>query len=637
MNIKQELIKYNLLYRAGTPEVSDKIYDDLLDLYKKQVSEEEYDEFREKLFEAPGKVKHPYVMGSLDKTKADEGDDSLVKWIAKNNIKDLFISSKIDGASLRLEYKDGILIDAVTRGDGLAGESIYNKAIHFIPTVLKTHPYSSTFTGHIRGEVVLTKDNFIKLCEMDNEDYKNARTSAVGLINSKEFSVENIKLLKFVAYEIIGVNKTKDEQFHLLDKYGFETAKYTILQNVEVSSIKEKLIELFNITLERCDYDIDGLVLCSTLNDIFENVKIPKNIIAFKANILSKDTTIIDIEWNMSKSGYYKPVAILDPVELGGAMIGRAALYNYQWIKEREIMYGAKVKVLKSGDIIPKIMSINNSNCTKLIENPSICEFCNTVLIEEGVELKCPNIDCSEQLLLKVSQFIRRLGIEDASTKTLRNFNILTFEDLISWRPDNNYKSQEKLYKEITKKVFNIKKEKLFAALDCDGMGEKTVNKLIEHFGFDLIISTNFDHYIRTCLENDNLQLPEGIGEKTIETFLNTLDYNINIYNMFILDNRYNEPDMALNVIEGGGYLTGKSYCFTGKLNTITRSQAEEMVINAGGKISGVSKNLTYLVTNDKDSGSAKNKKAEALGITLIDEEEFLKQVSNNTGDINSL
>lgn len=622
--LKQQLIETNLKYRAGAPIISDADYDKLLDVYRLQVSEEEYSEFREKLFEAPGKVKHPYIMGSLDKTKADEGDDSLEKWILKNNVLELFISSKIDGASLRLEYKDGVLIDAVTRGDGEYGESIYNKAIYFVPTKVP-----GMFTGHIRSEVVLTKNNFDKLCEIDNKEYKNARTSTVGLINSKEFNIETIKLLSAITYEIIGENSTKEHQYKKLESLGFETAKYNIFSITNIKSIKEDLLFFFNKYLDECTYAIDGLVLTSTNNSIFENEKIPKNTVAFKTNMLAKDTTIIDIEWNMSKSGYLKPVAILDPVELGGAMIGRATLYNYQWVKDRNIHYGSTVNVLKSGDIIPKIMSINNINCSTKIEFPTTCEYCGTLLIEEGVELKCPNKNCSEQELLKISQFIKRLGIEDASTKSLRNFGILSFDNLINWRPDSNYKSQEKLYKEILKKIFNIKKTDLFAALDCNGMGEKTVNKLINFYGFKNILNKIFLCYPES--------LPEGVGIITVENFKETLDYNIELYNKIINDSRYSEPVEKQNPNNVNAYLVGKSYCFTGKLNTMTRPQAEEMVIYAGGKIAGVSKNLTYLVTNDKDSGSSKNKKAQDLGITLINEEEFLKQVNNITEDINSI
>lgn len=621
--LKQQLIETNLKYRAGVPIISDTDYDKLLDVYRLQVSEEEYNEFREKLFEVPGKVKHPYIMGSLDKTKADEGDDSLQKWITKNNAYGLFISSKIDGASLRLEYKDGVLVDAVTRGDGEYGESIYNKAIYFVPTKLNTN-----FTGNIRSEVVLSKNNFSKLCEIDNTEYKNPRTSTVGLINSKEFKVETISLLKVVTYELMGESVTKEVQYNFLKKLGFETAKYITLSN-NTSNIKNEMIELFNVWLDECDYEIDGLVITSMYNNIFENIRIPKKTIAFKANTLSKNTTIIDIEWNMSKSGYLKPVAILDPVELGGAMIGRATLYNYQWVKDRNIHYSSTINVLKSGDIIPRIMSINNINCSTKIEFPTNCEYCGTTLIEEGVELKCPNKNCSEQELLKISQFIKRLGIEDASTKSLRNFGILSFDNLINWRPDSNYKSQEKLYKEILKKIFNIKKTDLFAALDCNGMGEKTVNKLINFYGFNNILNKIFLCYPQS--------LPEGVGIITVENFKETLDYNIELYNKIINDSRYSEPVEKQNPNNVNAYLVGKSYCFTGKLNTMTRPQAEEMVIYAGGKIAGVSKNLTYLVTNDKDSGSSKNKKAQDLGITLINEEEFLKQVNNITEDINSI
>lgn len=622
--IKSDLIIFNRLYRKGTPIVDDIEYDSLLDTYKNSVSEDEYMSFRNTLFEETGKIKHPYVMGSLEKTKSDENDSSLIKWISNYNIDRLFISSKIDGLSVRLFYKDGKLIDAVTRGDGEYGEDILNKAVHFVKTEV-----DSSFSGNIRGEIVLSNHNFIKLCEIDNKDYSNARTSACGLINSKEFNEEAIKLLKVVTYEIMGTDITKQVQYDILQKLGFETAKFRVI-DVNKDTIKNDLIEIYNEFCDKCDYTIDGLVLTSNDNNVFENIKIPKRAVAFKTNNLVKTTKIIDIEWNLSKSGFYKPVAILEPVELGGAMISRATLYNYEWVEDRKICYNATVEVLKSGDIIPRIMSINNEGCTQLIECPITCECCNSTLERDGVELVCKNKNCTAQILLKVNQFIRRLKIENVSYKSLGNFGISSFESLLAWRPDDNYKSETKFYNELSKKLFNCSKRKIFASLDFNGIGEKTVNKLIDSYGLDYILNESIKNV--SCES-----LPGGIGYILFNTFLDALDDNLVIYNMIINDERYSEPDVKPVISNVNGVLNGKSYCFTGKLNTLSRSDAENLVIQNGGKISGVNKNLTYLVTNDTDSGSSKNKKASDLGIKIINEEQFLLQISSDKVDINNI
>jgi len=350
---EQEILRYNRLYRAGTPEITDKVFDLLLDTYKANVSDDQYTKFRSKLFEEPGKIKHPFIMGSLEKTKADEGNDSLVKWLTKNNIKELFVSSKIDGLSVRLFYVNGKLVEAATRGDGEYGEDILNKVIHFCPTELP-----NKFTGNIRAEIVLTKDNFVRLCEISNKEYKNARNAAVGLVNSKEFDIDEIKLLNIITYEIIGENSTKEHQFKQLRDFGFKTAGYNLIVKINHDNIKNILLDLFENFVDSCGYDIDGVVLTSRFNAIFENKKIPDNTIAYKTNLNSKETTIIDIEWNISKSGYYKPVCIFDPIQLGGSMVSRASMYNYQWVKDRNICYGDKIRVCLSGEIIPKIIEI---------------------------------------------------------------------------------------------------------------------------------------------------------------------------------------------------------------------------------------------------------------------------------------
>lgn len=623
--LKLKLIKTNAAYRLGCPIISDAEYDILLDQFKQAVSEEEYNELRISLLEKEGEIPHPYIMGSLDKVKSDEEDTGFEKWIKAVKAEELHVSAKVDGCSLRLEYKNGELVDAVTRGDGYKGTSIYNKALYFAPVNLNI-----PFTGHIRGECTLTKTSFRQLCENTKTECKNLRNSTVGLVNSKEVPIENVSLLTFIAYEIIGSWRTKSDQYQKLIDMKFTVPNNWIIPiNTNIPDLKKTLNAFFNILLNEAEYDIDGLVLTPSTNKIFENEYIPKNIIAYKTNQLVKETKLLDIEWNISKAGYFTPVALLEPIELGGAMVSRASLYNVENVRNLNIAYGSTVTVLKAGDIIPKVCNVDNTKLAevKLIPIPTICPHCNTILITSGVELRCTNTKCKGQSLLKVTDFIIKIGIENVSTKSLENFGIINFTDLFKWRPDPAYKSQIKFYDEITKKIFNNSKVNIFTALDFDGVGSKIINKLIEAFGFDNVINGRIDI---------NGVLPKGIKETTINNFFIPLQENKLIFDTIISDERYSEPQIQKSTVNSANLpLIGKSYCFTGSLNTMTRPDAQKRVEELGGKAaSGISKTLTYLVTNDTESGSSKNQKAKLLGVKIIDEKEFLTHINNVEFDL---
>lgn len=624
--LKLKLIKTNAAYRLGCPIISDAEYDIILDQFKQAVTEEEYNELRTSLLEKTGEVEHPYIMGSLDKVKSDEEDVGFEKWIKVVKAEELHASAKVDGCSLRLEYKNGELINAVTRGDGYRGTSIYNKALYFAPVSLNI-----PFTGHIRGECTLTKTSFRQLCENTKTECKNLRNSTVGLVNSKEVPIENVSLLTFIAYEIIGSWQTKADQYQkLIDmQFTVPTNKNISITGRNISEIKNELNTFFNTLLTESSYDIDGLVLSPSTNKIFENEYIPKNIIAYKTNQLVKETKLLGVEWNISKAGYFSPVALLEPIELGGAMVGRASLYNVENVRNLNLAYGSIVTVCKRGDIIPAIINVDNTKLTepKVIHIPTVCPHCNVTLITSGVELRCTNTKCKGQSLLKVTDFIVKIGIENVSTKSLENFGVITFTDLFSWRPDSNYKSQVKFYDEIIKKIFNNSKVNIFTTLDFDGVGSKVINKLIEAFGFDNVINGRIDI---------NGPLPKGIKETTINNFFIPLQDNKLIFDTIISDERYSEPQIQKSTVNSTNLpLVGKSYCFTGSLNTMTRPDAQKRVEELGGKsASGISKTLTYLVTNDTESGSSKNQKAKLLGVKIIDENEFLTHINNVEFDL---
>lgn len=604
--LRQTIVAANKTYREGHPTMSDADFDALLEQYHSLVAEDVFSEFVDSLHEVSGKIKHPFVMGSLNKLKAEE-PETVISFISKNVKGSLNISAKVDGISCRLHYENGRLVSASTRGDGTFGEDLTDK-IAFVKNAKQE--ITDTSTLDIRGELVILKSDF----EQVSDKFANPRNATAGIMNRKDWTADEMSLVSFVPYTILGSAYRKREQFSKLEEIGFKTAWHIDIAKADIDkTIVEKLLSFLKQNFE---YEIDGLVI-SDSDYINEDKYRPDSQAAFKANQLIAVTKVIDVEFvGPSKNGQFVPVACLEPVELGGTIVSRATCHNLDYLEANHIQYGSVVKVLKSGDIIPKIIDvIDNSNSTP-VELLAECPCCGTQLVKAELNLKCPNKQCKAQMLEQLVLFIKKLGCKHASNATLEKFNISSFEDLISFRPNAKYKTEVSLYNELSDKVFTRSKEELLAATNFNGLSETLINKIVEYYGLD-----NIEH-------NSYSGLPNGIGELTLSKFKDDIVENLRIVNMFANDSRYNHVAVSKSLKKN---TNGMSICFTGKLNTMSRSEAEKKAIEAGFEIKSVNKKLTYLVTNDTSTGSSKNRKAKELGIRVIDEKEFLKMISAET------
>lgn len=354
-SLKQQILRANAAYRDGVPIMSDAAFDELCDQYKASVTSPEWKSFRDSLHEAAGKVKHPFIMGSLDKIKADD-EEALRKFVS--GIKDsvgLHISAKVDGISCRLHYDDGELVEAATRGDGYFGQAITQK-IKTLSSIPKQLP--DEFTGDIRGELVIYNEDFN---EENFPGFANPRNATAGIINRKETTNEKqLACIKFVAYSILGDEYTKGDQFVLLEKLGFETPEAIIIMKNDIADLLKNDIGYFGkaveILAEQSPYEIDGVVV-SGFEYRNENEYRPDAQIAVKINQQKAVTKLIDIEWQgPSKDGRFVPVAVLEPVEIAGTVVSKASLHNADFLLNCEnLKYGATVVVCKRGDIIPQI------------------------------------------------------------------------------------------------------------------------------------------------------------------------------------------------------------------------------------------------------------------------------------------
>ena len=628
-DLKKQIFAANKAYRDGHPTMSDQAFDDLCDELEKSISNEEYAAFRDSLHEGKGKVKHPFIMGSLDKLKREEPEE-VVKFV--NSLgQDINVSAKVDGISCRASYKRGKLVAATTRGDGSFGENITDKAMHVngLPHELKSNGSLVDEDLEIRGELVILKSDFITLNEVSNGKFANARNACAGIMNRKEWSEDEVKYVTFIPYTILGTEYTKEDQFKLLRRFDGMEVAWAV--DVNVNSIKDINETLFGWASQEFDYETDGLVICScgyTNEDKYR----PDKCKAYKINQQIAETTLIDVAWEgPSKDGNFCPVGIVDPVELGGATISRVSLHNLDIIEQLGLMYGSRVVLKRSGDVIPHIDQVigNSSNCQKIMPI-SECTCCGSTLVRDGINMRCVNGECPDQVVHRLVNFIKKLGVKSASNATLKNFGITSFDKLIDFKPNPKYKSEVKLYDELYVKVFSQSKEKLLGAMNFIGLSETLVGKIVSYYGIDVV--EDEANFVSITKAN---ALPNGIGYLTLNAFIEGLPNAIDNMHKIVNDVRWhwtpNTQGVSRNTVEVKGTI-----CVTGSLKFGSRSKFLEYAKEHGYESkSGVAKGLTYLVNNDINSNSSKNRKAKELGIKIISEDEFMKIVNDNTIECN--
>lgn len=608
MNMLIEKIKIaNEYYRKGNPVISDEEYDSLITVLKKQMPYEEYCEFIKTLTESTGEnsSQHEFVIGSLSKIKHEE-PESFYKWLEENKIKELFVSEKIDGCSFTAEYVNGLLVSVMSRGDGAEGTDWTDKAKQ-IPSL--SNVIDTKDKVQIRGEFTLVGGSHLVL------GYKNKRNGTVGIMNSKTPDANSLSKVEAYVYQILNSEESIENQFHTLKMYGFSTPNFILVQCGP--NDHEYLKDVYTNFKETSPYDIDGLVISSPMwtneNDMF----FPKGKVAYKVNSEGYDTKVIGIEWELSKTRYLKPILLVEPTEISGSTVSRVTGYNAKYIMEYGLGIGAEIKIIKSGEIIPKVIDIIKKSSPDI---PSTCPECNSGLTWNGVELQCPIETCGEHK--RIEAFIKNLGIENVSEKRLREWNINTFEDILDYMPDASYKSQMDFYRQLIEKLFKVSPEDIMKSFSYDGFGSTLFDAMLNKF--ETLVKIN-----EVFCAPDRVELPSGIGIRTIEKARKDWQKNWLTHIMIVGDDRY-EGWHSRRVVKKGK-LSGMTVLFTGKFKDV-RTELENMCIEQGAKIAtSVTKDLSVLFcAPDKWGNSTKFKKAEKLNIPIRTENEFWELISNN-------
>lgn len=621
--------RYQTSYYNGEGEISDAEFDALWDELKNLDPE---NEILKKIGTDSGnfaKLRHVMPMGSQEKAANPE---QFLGWASKHVYDEYFVEFKLDGASLELQYEHGKLVHAVTRGDGTIGDDITVNAKKMNGVAAALFDLAGNlidYSGGIRGEVIMTHD----VHKEKFSDKANCRNAANGLMKRKDGEgCEYLKLIVYDAFSPSGNQPFNDEESKInwLKSCGFNTVPLKICKSPqEVIEYRSHVMDIRN----QLEYDIDGLVIKERQINFQDASRArPDRQIAFKFSLEEAVTILRSVDWSVN-GGTYTPVAIFDEVELNGTKVQRASLANPDTMKALGVKIGCKVVVVKRGEIIPKIESVIHEDalCESPVVFPDKCECCGSKLIDNGSRLYCPNKKCSKRILHQLLKWvqvadIRDLGetlvtqlFEKGKVQSISDLYKLSAEDLTPFFLNEESLAAEKKSlgaEKVAASIQNHRKMSLavfVAGFDIEGIGETTVEKLVAA-GFNTL-----NALLNMTVEQASAVY--GFAEILAKTAVDGLNENA-------LEMRYLAENFVEIVQDSAGKLVGKSFCFTGELHSMKRNDAEALVKANGGTCkSSVTKDLSYLVTNDVSSGSSKNQKAVKFGIPVINEEQFLKML----------
>lgn len=550
---------------------------------------------------------------------------------------------KIDGLACSLIYENGKLVRAATRGDGVVGENVTAnvRTIRSIPLTLKV-PDGETVPEllDVRGEVYMPRQAFMRLNEQRAErgesEFANPRNAAAGSLRQLDPQVTASRSLSFFAYYLVGegAQPKHSESLALLAHYGFKVSEnYKVVENIDEAI---KYIGDFNELRQGLSYDTDGAVI--KVNDVYQQRilgatgKDPRWATAYKYPPEQAETTLEDIDWSVGRTGVLTPTAVLTPVKLSGSVISRATLHNEDFIRAKDIRIGDRVVINKAGEIIPEVLRVvveKRTGDEKEVEIPSVCPECGWRVERQGEEaaIRCTNPHCPalgrEGLIHFVSRDAMNIdGCGPSVINALLDAGLVRdAADLYSLRKDDLLKLErmgEKSADNLLAALAESKKnelDKLLFALGIRHVGAKVARILATEFGSMEKLQQ---------AQPEELAQIRDIGDKIAESVVTWLNVPANI-------------DLVERLAAAGLTMTftppasqednpffGKTLVFTGTMPTLGRAEAKTMAQDVGAKVSGsVSKKTDYVIAG-AEAGS-KLEKAQQLGVTVIDEAEFLR------------
>ncbi len=658
MNVKEriELLRSQLNHHAikyyvyDQPEISDFEYDAMFDELKKL--EEEHPEYDSPtsptkrvggmVLEKFEKVTHRNRMGSLDDIFDFDAVRDFVNDMRSKGAESFSVEPKIDGLSVCLHYENGVFTQGATRGDGLVGENVTEnlKTIGSIPL----HLTSPLPLLEVRGEVYMPKKSFEALNEereLTGEAlFANPRNAAAGSLRQLDSSItakRRLDIFVFNVQEIDGV----DYATHTASLEAMSALGFRVIPFIKEAHTADEVIDHINAIGEKragLPYDIDGVVIkvnrLSLRPLIGENSGRPKWAVAYKFPPEAKLTKLTDITVQVGRTGVLTPLAVLEPVRLAGTTVRAATLHNIDFIKLKDIRIGDTVEVSKAGDIIPEVRRVELSKRpadSVPYEMPLFCPSCGEPVVrDDEAAVRCTNSSCPAQLQRNLIHFASRdaMNIEGLGPAIIA----LLIENGLINDPADIYKLRaedvsgldrmgEKSAENLIAAIENSKKaglDRLIYALGIRNIGSKAASSLASEYG-DI-------EALFTATEEDLCGI-QDFGEIMAECVVNYFSHP--------QTRRLIDELKAAGVVTKyerktvGDKFAGLTFVLTGTLPTMTRDQAEAMIVSLGGKASSsVSKNTSYVLAGEK--AGSKLTKAQSLGVPVIDEEEFLRMCGKN-------
>jgi len=617
-----------------TDEVYDKLYHEVVEYEAKNpdaiLAESPTQRVGDMISEGFTKETHLSRMWSLEDIFDKEG---LQKWLTKTYKLDtnitFYCEPKYDGASLDLVYENGVLLKGITRGDGSVGELITQnvKTINSIPLTI---PHKELI--EIRGEVVIFKDEFERINTQRLKDgealFANPRNAAAGSLRQLDSTITASRNLMFLPYGI-GENAIDEKLLHQKMQRVYEMGfrkppERAVCKDIEeIESIYQQMIhdrESYSMMLDGMVIKVDEI---SSQIDMGYTVKVPRWAVAYKFPAVEKITTVKDIVLQVGRTGAVTPVAVVEPTDIDGAIVERATLHNFDEIQRKDIRLGDKVIILRSGDVIPKIIKVlthERSGEEVAYERPTLCPVCSSELLDEGVLLKCQNLECDARVVNSIMYFASKpcLNIDGLGVKIVEalftsglvrsvvDLFDLTLEKLLELEGFKEKKSQNLL--DALANAKGSEYWRFINSLGIEHIGEVASKTLANSFGFGFVNATKEE--LISC---------EGIGEEMAESLLEFVRVNAETIEKLQSILVPQEPVKRQEAQENP--FKAKTVVLTGTMSE-SRGAIKEMLEALGAKVSGsVSKKTDFLIYGE-DAGS-KYDKAESLGVKTLREDEM--------------
>ena len=612
--------------------VYDVLYDELLNLEQKYnfiLPDSPTRRVGDKLVDSFQKHEHLHRLYSLDKATTVEQMHAFYQRIEKVvHQPEYTVEYKYDGITICITYENGYFQRATTRGNGTVGEDVTTQVLP-----IKSFPLKIEYLGklEVKGEAIMRLSALEKYNKTAEEKLKNARNAVGGAIRNLDSSVSKKRNIEIFFYDINYIENnsihSQSESIAFLKKNGFKVFEDAIVCNSREDVLSA--IERINQTRQHLDVLTDGVVIKVDNFIMREEIgytdKFPKWAIAYKFQAEEKITTIKQVFWQVGRTGKLTPLAEVEPIELAGATVRRATLNNLADIERKKIQLGSSVYIRRSNEVIPEILMAIEGTGKGVILPPATCPYCGADIVEDGANLFCSNTECPPRVVASLVHFASNDGmhIDTLSEKTIELFYneklVEKFSDIYRLTEDKLIQLEgfkEKKIKNLLQAIEKSKQKKFeqfLFALGIDGIGKVAANDIAKHF-------QTLQNLQQATL--DELLQIEQIGEKTATNIVNFFQDKKNIEELEALQNLGVTIQMPVETT--GGKFAKQYVVLTGVLTQLKRREAEKLIEAEGGICQNTVTSKTNLVIAGEKAGS-KLEKAQAMGIAILDEDEFLQ------------